>query len=113
MGTPARRTRGSTKSAVAEPDVSRRGTRESGRANAALLPLTPSDGGIGAATETDGADRRLAVGVAGDLTAVDAAWEFAADGAARELAVPAVSGATDVDAGADAPPDLPLLLLLV
>ena len=114
MGTPARRTRGSTKSAVAEPDVSSRGRREGGRANAALLPLTPSDGGIVAATETDGADRRLAaVGVAGDLTAVDAAWEFAAAGAARELAVPAVSGATDVDAGADAPPDLPLLLLLV
>jgi hypothetical protein len=80
----------------------------------ALLPLTPSNGGIVVATETDGAARGLAaVGVAGDLTVVDAAWEFAAAGAARELAVPAVSGATDVDAGADAPPAFPLLLLLV
>ena len=88
--------------------------REGGRANAALLPLTPSDGGIVAATETDGAARGLAaVGIGGDLTAVDPAWKFAAVGAARELAMPAVSGATDVDAGADAPPAFPLLLLLV
>jgi hypothetical protein len=80
----------------------------------ALLSLTASNGGIVVATGTDGAARGLAaVGVAGDLTVVDAAWEFAAAGAARELAVPAVSGATDVDAGADAPPGFPLLLLLV
>jgi hypothetical protein len=65
-------------------------------------------------TETDGAARGLAaVGVAGDLTVVDAAWEFTAAGAARGPALPAVSGATDVDAGADAPPGFPLLLLLV
>ena len=86
-------------------DVSGRGKRESGRDSTALLPRTPIDGGIAAATGTDGVDRRLA--------AVDAAWEFVAADAARELAMPAISGATDVRAGANAPSGFPLLLLLV
>ncbi len=47
LGTPARRTSGPTKPAVAEPDVSKRGTREDGKANEALLPLTPSDVDVG------------------------------------------------------------------
>jgi hypothetical protein len=76
--------------------------------------LTPSDSGTVVATETAGAARGLAaVGVAGDLAAVDAACEFTAAGAARELAVLVVSVLPGGDAGADAPPALSLLLLLL
>ena len=98
-GTPVCRKSGSTKAALEEFDDSRRGTREGGKVNAALFPVTGSNVDVGFAvdgTETVGVARVLATG-----------------GAARELAVPAVPGAADVNAGADAPPGFPPLLLLV
>lgn len=76
--------------AVAASDDSRRGTREDGKANAALLPLTTTDVDFGVTV------------VGTETTEV-----------ARGLAVPAIFGAVDVNAGADAPPAFPLLLLLV
>jgi hypothetical protein len=106
IGTPACRTSGSTKAAVAEPDESRRGTREGGKANPALLPRTTSDVDVGVTAVGTEIAR-----VARALGAVGVGCELAVAGAARRLAVPVVFGAADVDA--DALPGFPLLLLLV
>jgi hypothetical protein len=112
-----RRTRGSRNSVAEGPDASRRGTREDGKANAALPPLTTGD--VGAGVTLAGVARGLAAaGATGELAAVDVACGLAAAGAARELAVlvelvaPAVSALPGADAGADAPTDLPLFWLL-
>ena len=108
LGVPARLTSGPTKPAVAEPDGSRRGTREDGKANAVLLRLTLRDGDVGV-TVVEAATAR----VARVLAAADVGCELAPAGAAREIVVLGVSGAADMDAGADAPPGFPLLLLLI
>jgi hypothetical protein len=108
LETPTRRTSGSTKLAVSEPDVSRRGTREDGKAKAVLLLLTLRDGDV-AVTVVEAATAR----VARVLAAVGVGCELTSAGAARELVVLGVSGAADMDAGADAPPGFPLPLLLV
>ena len=94
-----RQTGGSTESAVAEPDTSKRGTRASGSVKAAPLPLVPSDVDVGVTVV--GTE---AAGVARGLAAV---------GVGCEIVVPVASGAAGVDTEAEDPPGFPLLLLLV